>query len=167
MVSEKAQEEPGLSPLQGGNEATVLQLREATWEAKIPQLPISTSRGPVRSQTPTSIWHKEAVLPLLCRSSVRENQLRQKVYIRYRVSIVQVPNVIHSLFQEPENLKINKRQSIAVNIKMTEMLHLSDKDFKATMIKANRNTSKTNEDNRSTQQKIESLSKEIQDIKKN
>lgn len=47
------------------------------------------------------------------------------------------------------------------------MLHLSDKDFKATMIKANRNTSKTNKDNRSTQQKIESLSKEIQDIKKN
>lgn len=36
------------------------------------------------------------------------------------------------------------------------MLHLSDKDFKATMIKANRNTSKTNKDNRSTQQKIES-----------
>jgi len=48
-------------------------------------------------------------------------------------------------------------QSIDANTKMTEMLYLSDKDFKPAMIKAIRNTLKQT-------RKIESLSKEIESL---
>lgn len=43
---------------------------------------------------------------------------------------------------------MKKRQSIDTNTKMTEMLYLPHKDFKAAMIKAIRNTFKTNEEYR-------------------
>lgn len=52
-----------------------------------------------------------------------------------------------------------KGQSIDANTKMTEMLYLSDKDFKAAMIKAIRNTLKQT-------RKIERLSKETESLRR-
>jgi len=49
---------------------------------------------------------------------------------------------------------------------MTEMLYLSDKDFKPAMIKAIRNTLKQTRKIESLSKETESLRREIQDIKK-
>ena len=61
-----------------------------------------------------------------------------------------------------EDLKLNeKRQSIDANTEMTEILELFDKDFKADMIKIFQQWHSWNI------WKIESLKKEIEDIKEN